>query len=420
MLLVAEFDRRLGWVPSGHRSCAHWLAWEVGLDVHTAYEKVRVAHALVEFPEFATAMSTGALAYAKARAITRIASADNADELLKMALSSTANQVEKVVAACRRAEPSAEAAAARAFRERAMTWRLDGATAVITLRLPVDLASEFYGAVEGFVDCSDLDLPEVARLADAVSVMADVATVALRNGVEPTTDPRYLASVHLTPEVFDDEPDDAEGSSALGGGVCCVGPGEGLRIHPASVARSTARRLLCDAVLQGFRTNASGEAEVGTTSRTVSRKLKRALQRRDGGCLFPGCTMPAVWADAHHIQHWLDHGPTRPYNLVCLCRRHHRLMHEGGWNITGDPAGDLFFHKPDGTILAGQPPRCLGDAALVNAFGRSAQDGRCGWTTKRFNFAAVAEMIIDTERARGRARDCRPTRETELASNLSP
>src|SRR5690242_10908374 len=46
LLLVAEFDRRLGWVPSGHRSCADWLAWQTGIDLRTAYEKVRVAHVL--------------------------------------------------------------------------------------------------------------------------------------------------------------------------------------------------------------------------------------------------------------------------------------------------------------------------------------------------------------------------------------
>jgi len=38
LLLVVEFDRRLGWTRAGHRSCAQWLAWEVGIDLRTAYD----------------------------------------------------------------------------------------------------------------------------------------------------------------------------------------------------------------------------------------------------------------------------------------------------------------------------------------------------------------------------------------------
>ncbi|MCU1387977.1 MAG: hypothetical protein JWL72_1315, partial [Ilumatobacteraceae bacterium] len=74
------------------------------------------------------------------------------------------------------------------------------------------------------------------------------------------------------------------------------------------------------------------------------------------GCRFPGCQHTA-WVDAHHIVHWLDHGSTVESNLICLCRTHHRLMHEGGWTITGDPRGDLWFHRPDGTIQPAGPIR---------------------------------------------------------------
>jgi hypothetical protein len=177
LLLVAEFDRRLGWVPSGRRSCAEWLVWEIGIDLRTAYEKLRVAHVLVQFPQLATAMSTGVLAYAKARAITRIVRPDNIDELLVLAATSTANQVENVVACYRRSEPSAEAEAERAFRERSMSWRLDGATAVITVRMPVDMASELYGMLGEFIDCNDLDTPESTRRVDALLTMGDTEPV---------------------------------------------------------------------------------------------------------------------------------------------------------------------------------------------------------------------------------------------------
>ena len=194
-------------------------------------------------------------------------------------------------------------------------------------------------------------------------------------------------------------------------------PGGRTHIHPAGIAPSTARRMLCDAALQGFRTNQHDEAEIGTTTPTISPKLKRALLLRDGGCRFPGCTMSA-WVDGHHIKHWIDLGPTRPNNLVCLCRRHHRLMHEGHWNITGDPRGEILFHQPNGTIIAGQPPQHTGTAALINQLGLTPTQGRCGWTTMRCNYSAIAEMIHDTERARRRSRTC--TREPQPTAAESP
>ena len=39
--------------------------------------------------------------------------------------------------------------------------------------------------------------------------------------------------------------------------------------------------------------------------------------------------MPPAWCDAHHIHHWADGGLTKLFNLILLCRRHHRLLHEG-------------------------------------------------------------------------------------------
>ena len=50
---------------------------------------------------------------------------------------------------------------------------------------------------------------------------------------------------------------------------------------------------------------------------------------RDGGCIFPGCTRPLAWCEAHHLWHWLAGGPTDLANLALVCRTHHRAVHEG-------------------------------------------------------------------------------------------
>ena len=62
--------------------------------------------------------------------------------------------------------------------------------------------------------------------------------------------------------------------------------------------------------------------------------IRRALNARDARCRFPGCT--ARHCDAHHITHWADGGGTSLDNLLLLCRRHHRLVHEGGLDIERD------------------------------------------------------------------------------------
>jgi hypothetical protein len=54
---------------------------------------------------------------------------------------------------------------------------------------------------------------------------------------------------------------------------------------------------------------------------------------------FPDCHRPLAWCEGHHLDHWLDGGPTDLDNLILLCRAHHRAVHEGGWRPTRQPDG---------------------------------------------------------------------------------
>ncbi len=83
------------------------------------------------------------------------------------------------------------------------------------------------------------------------------------------------------------------------------------------------------------------DIDVGRRTRTVSPALRRALAVRDGRCRGHGCTVPAAWTDAHHIVHWADGGQTCLTNLVLLCRRHHRLLHTGGWQAVRQTDGPI-------------------------------------------------------------------------------
>ncbi|HEX7147944.1 MAG TPA: DUF222 domain-containing protein [Actinomycetota bacterium] len=86
--------------------------------------------------------------------------------------------------------------------------------------------------------------------------------------------------------------------------------------------------------------------EVGRASRVVQPAQRTALAVRDGGCVFPDCTRPLAWCEAHHLRHWLHGGPTDLANLALVCRAHHRAVHEGGWQLQRQPDGRLTATPP--------------------------------------------------------------------------
>ena len=94
--------------------------------------------------------------------------------------------------------------------------------------------------------------------------------------------------------------------------------------------------------------------EVGARTRTIPPALRRALHHRDRGCRFPGCGLP--FGQGHHIRHWAHGGPTTLSNLALLCRRHHRAVHEEGYQVDRQPDGELHFRRPDGQLLPEVPP----------------------------------------------------------------
>jgi hypothetical protein len=113
------------------------------------------------------------------------------------------------------------------------------------------------------------------------------------------------------------------------------------------VIAETVRRVACDASVSRVEVGAAGEpVNVGRASRTIPSALRRALVVRDGGCRFPGCDRPPEWTDGHHVRHWADGGETTLQNLVLLCRRHHRAVHEGRWRVAVEPDGGVTAQPP--------------------------------------------------------------------------
>ena len=119
------------------------------------------------------------------------------------------------------------------------------------------------------------------------------------------------------------------------------------------IGPETARRLACDAGVVRILTDPAGlPLDVGQEQRTAPAAIRRALEQRDGHCVFTGCTTPAAWCDVHHVIHWAHGGPTSCENGALLCERHHTAVHEGGFTIARDPGTtDWHTYRPDGTEI---------------------------------------------------------------------
>lgn len=111
------------------------------------------------------------------------------------------------------------------------------------------------------------------------------------------------------------------GSPATGhaGGVTATGQ----VLSPASV-----RKLACQGgIIPALLGTDTEPLELGRAVRYFTPGQKRALYLRDGGCTYPGCTMPAHWSDAHHVDYWSLGGATDIDNAALLCERHHTKVH---------------------------------------------------------------------------------------------
>ncbi|MBM4557250.1 DUF222 domain-containing protein [Rhodococcus hoagii] len=103
--------------------------------------------------------------------------------------------------------------------------------------------------------------------------------------------------------------------------------------HTGPLSIATARRIACDCHLTPIVMDDGVPLNLGRSSRTVSKKQRRALIARDHGCAFPGCGTAPAHCEGHHVKHWADGGPTDLDNLVLLCRYHHTLLHHSHWDV---------------------------------------------------------------------------------------
>jgi hypothetical protein len=120
------------------------------------------------------------------------------------------------------------------------------------------------------------------------------------------------------------------------------------------VSTATVQRIACDcSVMRVVLDGESMIVDVGRSKPKIHGSLRKALWLRDKHCQWPGCERPASWCDGHHVWHWIHGGPTDLDNLTLLCKRHHRLVHEGGWQLVRTESGQVLPIAP--TLSFGLP-----------------------------------------------------------------
>jgi len=357
---LADIERRRSFERDGYLSAAAWLADVHRVEWGSARDQVRIARALEEMPETRRALEGGQISMSAVRVLAAARGTD--------------------ASAFERSEPQLVAAATihpiRDLQRVVLYWR----QRVESERCPTRVnwlherrrlhASVTLGGmvrVDGDLDpeTGETLLSALGAVVDAEArsrTQEDVRTPAQRRADALGEICRQWLTRRDRPTVAGERPHlvVTVSADALQGGIAGSGAAsEGVAEldHGGPVHPEVARRVACDAsLMRVVMSGASQPLDVGRRTPVVPPAMRRAVVLRDRGCRFPGCDRPPVWCDAHHIVHWAHGGPTALHNLLLLCRRHHRLVHEHGGFTLESLDGQPVFRRPDGSALKDRAP----------------------------------------------------------------
>jgi hypothetical protein len=328
----------------GNVTAASWLARTCKMSVTSAHDRLRVGEQLGSLPEVAAALASGEIGYQAASQLARLREKlgdkqdlFNEEEMLGFARQFSVRHLRELCdVAWHVVDPDGFFKEA----EENFTRR----------RLHISQLADGMYAVDGLLDSvtgaawkTAIDTlarrkgPEDERTAaqrrhdahgELVNHAMDQGTLPRRNGVKP--------HINLTTTI--------EGlKHELGA------PPADLELS-LPISTRTLERISCDSTISRVLLADSMVIDVGRATRTVSAPTRRALRTRDKGCRFTGCDRQVDWTNPHHIVHWSRGGPNDRENLVLLCYFHHRLVHEGGWQVV--KAGREFrFLPPDRVFM---------------------------------------------------------------------
>ena len=390
LLELGDFVSAGGWADHGAKTPEEWVGWRCGITTGDARHFVRIAQRLPELPMISAAFTTGRLSYWQVRAMTPIATPEIEERLLMLARYCTASQLQRLVRAYKGCLDRAELDRANErHAQRGLDYHFDeDGFLVVRGRLSPEDGAVFRSALEAAADQIRDELPDDPGEplswsqvnADALVELARRSQAADGDGGTARV-PEILVHVDL--------PSLIEGS----GERCEIGDGPVL-------ASETVRRLSCDAEVQAIFEDGDKALDLGRKKRSTPPRLRRALEQRDLTCRFPGCNRRR-FRHAHHVRHWTrDKGTTKPANLMLLCSFHHRLVHEGGYTVVGNPDGEVDFVMPDGTLIPRVPDMKDGSPhALITEHERRKlpiDDRTCTtlWDGEKPNYADCVDALL--------------------------
>ncbi len=326
--IVAEIDRDELWGATGARSVAALVAWKTGTSRSNADAIATVAHRLESFPRCAQGMREGRLSLDQVGVIASRAGDGSDEHYAALAGVATVSQLRTAISLEPRPEPGPRPGPQPSITKTAGAdfdlWRIT---------LPHIESAKFEAALQSHHDALIAEWKTHENSAEK-SPMPTNADAFLRL-VETGWDLEALRRPHAHHTTVVLHLDVEQRAAAL---------------HLGPVLTDSERRYLtCDATCEVWFERDGEVIGSGRSTRTISRRLRRALEHRDRTCVVPGCAANRG-LHAHHIRHWEDGGTTELDNLVLLCPYHHRLHHRGVIIITG-PAGRLLVTDSEGDEL---------------------------------------------------------------------
>jgi hypothetical protein len=332
-------------LADGAASVVGWISQTCGMSATSAADRVCVGQQLESLPKIAAALGSGEIGYQSASLLCHLRDwlGDKQDLFVEEEMLDHArnHSVASLRYLCRIArhivDPDGffnEAEADYSRRRLHISQMADGMHAIDGVLDPAGGAA-LRTALESLAKRlgPDDDRSHKQRMADAVAELAhhamDEGRLPKRNGVKPHV------TVTTTLEGLKNE----------------VGaPPADLELS-LPISTRTIERLACDCTISRVLLADSTVIDVGKATRVVSAPTRRALRVRDRGCRWPGCDRQVNWSTPHHIIAWSTRrGPTNLPNLVLLCFYHHRLVHEGGWQVV--KAGREFrFLPPERVVM---------------------------------------------------------------------
>jgi hypothetical protein len=329
--LVREADDRGDWQSAGCSSSAQWFAQVYRSDYRTATRITRTSDALRNLPALDHAMSTGALTLDQVAAAAEFATPASDAELARIAVGKAPSAI---AVAARTIVPPKVTDDNELYERRAlsMTWAHGRRELVLSGRLPLEQGTAFEQAICGIAKPQRAADKKAGTILDWQQYTADaLVTLARQSGGadggarrSPTT---------LIVHVSDDGPPLLEGA----------GP----------ISAETAERLTCDA--RRLEIKPSGRDLVHSrVGRCASYPQQRALHKRSSHCQYPGCTATRE-LEAHHLVPVERGGRTELENLILLCPRHHKLLHDHHIRTSGNGNHPAFTDASGRAITANQP-----------------------------------------------------------------